>query len=320
MDVSIVVPVYNVAPYIIRCLNSLATQTYRGSLECILVDDRGDDDSMVLVTEFVNNYQGKVSFRIVHHPTNMGLSVARNTGIEEAKGEYVYFLDSDDWIDTDCIASMMAMAECYPQVEMVQAGAASSIDHLQQWLDLRNSHLPEYIETKRNIKPLMLDRKKIPVTAWNRLIKRSFIIDNELFFRPGIIHEDELWTFEIAKHLNSLAILKQNVYHYEPRETGITAVYSKKSAESLIEIAKQMIAGVNSPFFSGTIDYIRHFIFVFSFDIQEEPLRLAMLDCSIDLSARCGLFRRMRIFCWVRMAKLNIRQHPFLYSILYHLA
>lgn len=320
MDVSIVIPVYNVAPYIIRCLNSVKNQTYEGSMECILVDDCGMDDSMELVNGFVYAYQGKISFRIVRHSGNMGLSVARNTGIDEATGEYVYFLDSDDWIDPECIASMMAMTERYPGVEMVQAGALSSEDHLQQWLGLRDSTLPEYIETKSLIKPVMLDRRQIPVTAWNRLIKRSIIIENGLYFRPGIIHEDELWTFQIARYLNSLAILKQNVYHYETRESGITSVYSNRSAESLIEIAKQMIAEIDDLYTIGTIDYIRHFIFIFSFDIQDEPLRLAMLDCTKGLIEKCGLFRRMAIFCWVSLARLNIRQHPFLYSILYHLA
>ena len=95
MKVSIIIPIYNVAPYIKRCLQSVADQTYK-DIECILIDDCGSDNSINLAKEFIYDYKGNILFTILHHEENKGLSAARNTGLRYAKGEYVYFLDSDD--------------------------------------------------------------------------------------------------------------------------------------------------------------------------------------------------------------------------------
>ena len=90
-------------PYIEDCLQSVMRQTYRGEMECILVDDCGTDNSMEIVQQLVAAYKGPVVFKIVHHDHNRGLSAARNTGIDVSSGEYVFFLDSDDWISDGCI-------------------------------------------------------------------------------------------------------------------------------------------------------------------------------------------------------------------------
>ena len=103
MKISIVIPVYNVAPYIEDCLQSVMNQTWQGDLECILVDDCGTDDSMQLIEQRLQTYVGKIDFRIIHHQQNRGLSAARNSGIDAVTGDYVYFLDSDDEITSDCI-------------------------------------------------------------------------------------------------------------------------------------------------------------------------------------------------------------------------
>ncbi len=103
MKISIIVPVYNVAPYIAACLQSVMHQTCQDALECILVDDCGTDNSMEVVGETLKAYKGPIDFKVVHHTQNRGLSAARNTGMAEATGDYVYFLDSDDEIAPDCI-------------------------------------------------------------------------------------------------------------------------------------------------------------------------------------------------------------------------
>ena len=109
--VSIIIPVYNVEPYIEECLLSVSSQTMTEGVECIIVDDCGKDNSMSIAERFIEEYIGKISFSIIHHGSNRGLSAARNTGIKAAKGEYVYFLDSDDTITADCIQRMYAFIE-----------------------------------------------------------------------------------------------------------------------------------------------------------------------------------------------------------------
>ena len=80
-SISIIIPIYNVEPYIASCLHSVMAQTYTGSIECILVDDCGQDDSIGVAKKVIANYQGPIRFHILHHEHNRGLSAARNTGM-----------------------------------------------------------------------------------------------------------------------------------------------------------------------------------------------------------------------------------------------
>ena len=109
MDVSIIIPVYNVAPYIGDCLRSVMRQSYKGDVECILVDDCGLDESIVIAEQMIAEYDGPIQFKILHHDHNRGLSAARNTGTLQAKGDWIYYLDSDDEITEDCIEKMMTV-------------------------------------------------------------------------------------------------------------------------------------------------------------------------------------------------------------------
>lgn len=102
MSISIVVPVYNVSLYVERCVRSVMAQTYP-VLECILVDDASPDDSIAKCEKLIAAYDGAISFVVLHHERNRGLSAARNTGTDAAQGDYIYYLDSDDEITPDCI-------------------------------------------------------------------------------------------------------------------------------------------------------------------------------------------------------------------------
>ena len=103
MKISIIVPVYNVEEYIEDCLRSITAQTYKGEVECIIVDDCTPDSSCTIIEKFISKYAGNIQFKLLHHEKNRGLSAARNTGIDATTGEYIYFLDSDDEITPNCI-------------------------------------------------------------------------------------------------------------------------------------------------------------------------------------------------------------------------
>ncbi|MDO4196633.1 MAG: glycosyltransferase family 2 protein, partial [Prevotellaceae bacterium] len=123
--ISLIVPIYNVEAYLVECLDSVANQTVTDGVECILVDDKGTDSSMTIAEKWIDAYRNdeskekKVEFVVVHHECNKGLSEARNTGISVAKGDYVYFLDSDDSIAPDCMEEMIRLVDKYPDVDMV---------------------------------------------------------------------------------------------------------------------------------------------------------------------------------------------------------
>mgnify|MGYP002856662845 CR=1 FL=1 len=218
MKVSIIIPVYNVAPYIEKCLQSVADQTFHGTMECLLIDDCGQDESMALAEHFVSAYKGNIVFRIFHHERNRGLSAARNTGIENACGEWLYFLDSDDWIIPECIQLMMECVEKHPDTEAVFAGA---VNDLRKWMSYETKNLPEFSEDRDWIQIALLKRTYLGMTAWNKLVRRNFIIENNCYFYEGMIHEDELWNFGLSRYLKCLSIVKRNTYIYEEHQNSI---------------------------------------------------------------------------------------------------
>lgn len=220
MKVSIIVPVYNVENYVEECFQSIARQTYTGAMECIFVDDCGTDRSVALVEEMIAAYRGPIAFKMLHHERNRGLSAARNTGLREASGDYVYFLDSDDFITPDCIQRMWAMVERFPCVECVFSGA-NVIGDGYKWMDYTKKQLPDYTNDRDWLQESMLKRYELSMTAWNRLISVSFVKQNNLYFEEGFIHEDELWNFAIAQVITNAAFVNVNTYNYIIRDNSI---------------------------------------------------------------------------------------------------
>ena len=119
-DVSIIIPIYNVEKYVAECLNSVISQTYDHSkIECIIVNDCTTDDSMDIVYEIIKKYDGGMSFIICRHEHNEGVSAARNTGIEVAKGNYIFFIDSDDYIYPNSLELLLNASKIYGYSDMV---------------------------------------------------------------------------------------------------------------------------------------------------------------------------------------------------------
>ena len=215
--VSIIIPVYQVEEYILECLQSVVSQTMTDGLECILVDDCGSDRSMVIAESFISEYNGKIVFKILRHEYNKGLSAARNSGIQASKGEYLFFLDSDDEITPDCISMLYVLAEKY-HADLVQGTYLGNHHVLSNYSKL----MPELSEDRVFIKQTMLDYDRFPVMAQNRLVRKKVIIDNGIYFKEGIIHEDNHWTFFLAKYIRILAVCKTPSYYYRITPGSIT--------------------------------------------------------------------------------------------------
>lgn len=223
MKVSIIIPVYNVQKYIKRCLDSVCNQSFQ-DIECILVDDCGKDDSVMIVDDYISKYFGSICFKLVHHTHNQGLSGARNTGIRNATGDYLYFLDSDDVITPDCIETLTSLATKYPEAVFVQGNVLDNDGKLCHYSF--DKSIPEYCDDQQSLENLML--LEIITSAWNRLIKRSFILEHELFFPVGMIHEDTYWTFFISKYAHAAAFTSKGTYLYFTTEGSIMTSVSKE--------------------------------------------------------------------------------------------
>ena len=214
--ISIIIPLYNVEEYIVECLESVARQTYQGKIECIIVDDCGTDKSLSITEQFISDYEGKIDFKLVHHAKNRGLSAARNTGVEHASGDYIYFLDSDDYISDDCI-EVLAEPLKNKEYDMV-IGDYRVIGN--DWgvpkLFLTDG---EYL-VKEDILTYYTTGK-IYMMAWNKLCSKSFILQSYLLFPEGILHEDDYWSFTIFSKLQKLYIVSSETYNYRIRNNGI---------------------------------------------------------------------------------------------------
>ena len=209
MKVSIIIPIYNVEPYIERCLHSIVSQTYP-CFECILIDDCGTDGSIHFAEQFIKNYSGEIRFNILHHKHNSGPSSARNTGMKAANGDYIYFMDSDDAITPDCIETLLNIANKYPDADYIQGNIFTGSELLMEG-DI-DPNVPEYCNDKQQLENIILC--KAHRTAWNKLTKRSFLLSHTLFFPNGFIMEDHFWTYFVAKHAHAVAFTHQSTYYY----------------------------------------------------------------------------------------------------------
>lgn len=265
INVSIIVPVYNVAEYITECFNSVASQTFTGGMECIFVDDCGTDDSVDIVRSLISSYHGNVRFRVVNHDHNKGLSAARNTGIRNAKGDYLYFIDSDDSITSDCIEKLAALAEKYPGVEVVQGSTKSKMD----WLQLKRDQVPEFSKKFKWIRRTLLKRYVIPMTAWNKLVMRDFLLKHQLYFVEGMVHEDEIWNFMLAKYVHRIAFCYEPTYNYRENENGIMSQV-KANSKRYLPVVDYMSRHTSTPYLASELECIK--------DLLKDGGKLALMD------------------------------------------
>lgn len=209
MKVSILIPVYNVSQYIERCLQSVAEQTYK-DIECILVDDCGTDNSIELAQKYIEEYQGGITYSILHHDMNQGQSAARNTALRHATGDFIYFLDSDDAITSDCIEMLMELVMKYPDADFAQGNFLDEKGDICKygW----RIQLPEYSNEHDDLEKIILS--VVVTSACNKVIRRSFLTKHDLFFPEGIIHEDMYWSYFLAKYTKAATFINKGTYIY----------------------------------------------------------------------------------------------------------
>ena len=219
-------PVYNVAPYVERCLLSVMHQT-RPAEECLIVDDASTDNSVVLCERLIARYDGPTRFTILHHDHNRGLSAARNTGTDAATGTYIFYVDSDDEITTDCLEKLAAPVENDENIEMVMGDYSIDTSAMIGWRHQLRRKLgtpqprfmqetPLEMKTNEEIREWFHHGKVLrPVNVWNKLLKLSFVRENHLYNKEGQLFEDVLWMYYLMRCLSHAAFVHEVTYiHY----------------------------------------------------------------------------------------------------------
>lgn len=218
VSISIVVPVYNVEQYVRRCVESIMTQdTADATLECIIIDDCSPDKSMSIVQTLVSDYHGKIRFVILKHEVNRGLSAARNNGIMHANGDFVLFVDSDDYLMPGSIQYFLDNLSLYPDVDIMMGNVKECKSGN---LFINNIQEPLLIDDP-NIFFSRVLHHLIYLYAWNKLIKRQLLIDNDIFFVEGIVYEDQCWSYQLFSQISSVLLLPRLTYVYEHNQNSI---------------------------------------------------------------------------------------------------
>lgn len=246
MKISFIIPVYNVENYLEKCVESIISQTFR-DIEVVLVDDGSPDGSPQICDELASE---DARIRVIHKE-NGGLSDARNAGLLVATGNYVVFVDGDDfWMDNKALRQLIDVLNS----EMDFIGYNCSYFYpdsktFAAWVPY-NESISKPID-KNTAMIALVKSGTFPMSACLKLMKRSFLMDNKLFFKKGQIAEDIPWFINMLNVTNKCCFVNQYVYAYRQNVVGsISNTRGRKSFDHLFDIFKTELSLIDSRSFS----------------------------------------------------------------------
>lgn len=212
--VTVIVPVYNVENYIEKCLDSLVNQTLE-DIEIIIVNDGSKDNSEQIILNYKEKYPSKIVYL---KKENGGLSDARNFGMPYAKGDYIAFLDSDDYVELDLYEKLYNRA-VQTNADMVEC------DFYWEYSDKREH---DKTANYKNESDMYANAR---VVAWNKLYKREIILNSGIEFPKGLRYEDLEFFYKILPKLKKIELINEPLIHYVQRDNSITYVQNEKTAD-----------------------------------------------------------------------------------------
>ena len=246
VKVSVILPIYNVAPYLDETFTALINQSLR-EIEIIAVNDGSVDDSENIIKKFALQ-DSRITY---FSQENQGQSAARNLALKHAKGEYVYFMDSDDVIDTNALQLCYDYAEktkadfIFFDGDTIQEKGANGIS----WNYSRSYMFEE--DTRYEGEALlnqMLDTSKHNCVVWLLFIRHNYLKRISLQFFPGIIHEDELYTTQLTLQSKNIYCLKQTlVWHRIRQASTMGKHYSQRNINCYLTVIDELLKWQDSP-------------------------------------------------------------------------
>lgn len=226
--ISIIIPVYKVEKYLDKCLESIVNQTYR-NIEIIVVDDGSPDNCPTIC----DSWASKDDRIIVLHKPNGGLSDARNYGIDKATGDFLMFVDSDDYVSTTICQKLLKLINKYNSDFSMCSTAEFDEDNIPSLLD---QTFEEVVYTGNQIFEQLFAYKKYIMTAWAKLYKKELF--QTIKYPKDKLHEDEFIIHEILNHTSSFAYTSEPLYYYLQRNNSIMGKKNIKNYEDIFEAYK----------------------------------------------------------------------------------
>ena len=229
--ISVIVPVYNVEKFLEKCLKSIIGQTFE-DLEIICINDGSTDKSLSIL----NSYAAKDSRIKILSQTNQGQSCARNAGLEIASGEYIGFVDSDDWIDLDFYEKLYNTAKKY-DADI----AVASIKRLRTYKWKYHLKIEKEEVTEDINKKFFLCDVPDKCYVWNKIYKASELKKYNIKFEPGVFFEDRCYTAEVLVNLKTLVTVPDTYYNYwTNNKSTVKTTSPKKSKDARYTYNKMM--------------------------------------------------------------------------------
>lgn len=221
MKISVVIPIYNVQAYLTKCLDSLYIQA-KDNMEIILVNDGSTDESLTICESYAKLH----SNTLIINKENGGLSDARNVGTKAATGDYIYYLDSDDWLKPDAIKTLYAYA-IENGCEVVQGGFYYAYDNNL----LHDKNIRFQVLTRDEAMLELIKNDSIKNFAWGKLYRADVV--KKHMFPKGKFYEDAYWQHLIVHECNRYGIVPLPLYYYRQRESGISGCFSERNLDLL---------------------------------------------------------------------------------------
>lgn len=231
--ISIIIPVHNSMAYLKKCVDSCLNQTL-DQIEIILVDDASTDDSPKLIEEYALAYPDKI--KAIYLKENLRQGAARNRGIMMAQGEYICFVDSDDWIDSD-MCEELYKAAVLQVADIVGADYYISNDNTEHEAFLKYKTTDFKTCTIHDIFRYLANNGLF----WTRIYKRSLLIDNKIFFPEGIYYEDAYFNFMVVFYAERVFKLNRCFYHYYQSPNSTVRVKNNDKLYDRITIARNIV-------------------------------------------------------------------------------
>lgn len=241
MKFSIIIPVYKVEKYLHECVDSVLNQTFT-DFEVILVDD-GSPDSCPAICDGYAHADKRV---IVVHQKNQGQSGARNTGLKHANGDYVCFIDSDDYLIDDSVLQILA-DKTIDNPDIVNY-------KFKEWFEA-DGHTAECkfdynVPTKRrsiaDIYCSLIDKDAYYNSAWSKIIRRSLLVDNNIEFERGLLGEDNEWFYHVVMVAKKVDLIDKPLYVYRRRQGSITTTTTRKNLTNQLYVIEKWVDILNA--------------------------------------------------------------------------